>query len=340
MPPTRRHSRTTTPQVRRPRVAGLRRPNAASTTPQDVEPEALELDTQAVAEPEVDQYAPPVWREPEQAEDPVDEPVDKPVDELVDEVETAEPEIDEAQRETGIQHADQQSTQDELAILPVPPPKTAAKPTGKRRSAGAARPADLAEAEAEVGQDTDRSTPNWTLVWTVTLVVVAVLFAGLAVWFRGEANSRSEGADTNNQALTDTGEASKAVGQLRVAIEKSLTYNYTDLDSTARAVKENLSGKALCEYDKLFGQVQKLAPEQKLVLTTRVREIGITRLEGDHAQLLVFVDQTTTRADQNQTTASGAQFGINAERQDGKWRITAFDMLGQPLPNGQPAPQC
>jgi len=312
-------------------VAGLRRPSAASPTPQDVEPEETPVDE--TVDVRASRYTPPVWREPE--------PDAEPIEDLTEE-RPAEPEVEAAPDDkppapTGIQRAgEKKKPAKEDVIFPAPAPK----PTGKRRSSGSARPADLAEAEAEVGKDTDRASPNWTLVWTVTLIVVAVLLAGLAVWFRGEANSRSEGADVNNQALTDTARASEAVGQLRAAIEKSLTYNYTDLDSTAKAVKDNLSGRALCEYDKLFGQVQKLAPEQKLVLTTRVREIGLTRLEGDHAQLLVFVDQTTTRADQNQTTASGAQFDINAERQDGKWRITGFDMLGQPLPNGQPAPQC
>jgi Mce-associated membrane protein len=294
-------------------VAGLRRPGAASPAPPEVEPEETPVaePKEAVEDQRVSRHTPPVWREPEPIEESIADLTEQPAD-------LAEPE------------AEAEPDEEPVAV----------KPTGKRRSTGSARPADLAEAEAEVGQDTDRTSPNWTLVWTVSLIVAAVILAGLAVWFRGEANSRSEGADTNNQALTDTARASEAVGQLRAAIEKSLTYNYTDLDSTARAVKDNLSGKALCEYDKLFGQVQKLAPEQKLVLTTRVREIGLTRLEGDQAQLLVFVDQTTTRADQNQTTASGAQFAINAERQDGKWKITAFDMLGQPLPNGQPAPQC
>jgi Mce-associated membrane protein len=326
VPPTRRHPRTTPPPARRPRVAGLRRPSAAPG-PQEAEPaQTAETPSPTPDEPEATEElrpAPPVWHEPQ----PRAEPLDEPAEDL-----TAEPVRAPAVEEPAEPEPETPEPETAKTIFP--------RPTGKRRSSGVSRPDDLAEAEAGVRHGGDGTRTNWTLIGTVALIVVAVVLAGLAVWFRGEANSRSEGADTGNQALTDTARASEAIGQLRSAIEKSLTYNYTDLDSTARAVKDNLSGKALCEYDKLFGQVQKLAPEQKLVLTTRVREIGLTRLEGDHAQLLVFVDQTTTRADQNQTTASGAQFAINAERQDNRWKITAFDMLGQPLPNGQPAPQC
>ena len=177
-------------------------------------------------------------------------------------------------------------------------------------------------------------------MWSVALLVVAVILTGLAVWFRGEANSRSEGADTHNQALTDTARASEIMGQLRGAIEKTFSYNYTDLDSTANAVKDNLAGTALCEYDLLFAQIKKLAPEQKIVITARVRELGITRLEGNQATVLVFLDQTSTRADQNQTSGSGAQFAVKAELRDDQWKIIQFDMLGQPLSDGAPAPQC
>jgi Mce-associated membrane protein len=224
-----------------------------------------------------------------------------------------------------------------------PKPRPGPRPSGKRRATGSARPADLAGAETEVAekpQPRRAVTPQTTLTVAIGLAVLAVILAGLAVWFRGEANSRSDGADVNNKALIDAAASSEVSGQVQKAVESSFSYNYTDLDSTAKAVKDNLAGKALCQYDKLYGQVQKLAPEQKLVLTTRVVKVGITRLEADRASMLVFLDQTTTRADQNQTTASGAQIGVDAERQGGKWRITNINMLGQPLPNGQPAPQC
>jgi Mce-associated membrane protein len=329
VPPSRRHSRTTTPPVRRPRVAGLRRPNAAGSATtdhpefvDDVEiDEAQELeDTEVLDQSEAaESHSPPVWREPAELAPPaVDEPVTG----------TAAPDTVEEDAPAG----------EAVERKPTPRP---ARPTGKRRTLGATQPADLAEAEAQVSRtdaDPRRPLANPTLVRAIGLGVAVLILAALAIWFRGEANSQN--ADADNQALIDTARTSEVVGQVRDAIEKSLTYNYTDLESTAKAVQDNLAGKALCEYDQLFGQVRKLAPEQKLVLTTRVVQIGTTRLEGNRAELLVMVDQTTTRADQNQTAASGAQFAVRVERQGGKWKIIQFDMLGQPLPNGQALPQC
>ncbi|MBC6446382.1 hypothetical protein [Actinokineospora xionganensis] len=241
----------------------------------------------------------------------------------------------------GVDHG----TDEDAAQVPSP------RPAGKRRATGIRVPEDLAAAErGPAGDDdgVDERSPeevaaaarNRSINLAIVLAVVALVLAGLALWFRGEANSLTGGADGTNRALTDSAATSEVQGKLTVAIEKTLTYSFADLDATAKAVKEHLAGNAVCEYDKLFGQLKELAPAQKLVLTTKVRQIGVTRLDGDKADLLVFVDQSTTRTDQNQTTASGAQFGIRAEKLDGTWKITDFDMLDQPLPDGKPAPTC
>lgn len=317
-------------------MAGLRRPSTATgsattdhpelTQPEAEPTEVLDVQpTEVVEEPETG-YPPPVWHEPATRPEPEEPAEDTEVTDAV--AAPAEPETVE------------DPVVDTVGEKPAPRPS---RPSGKRRSVGSTQPADLTAAEAEVRDqdDEDELRPtNPTLVKAIVLGIAVLVLAALAIWFRGETNSRTEGADADNQALIDTARTSEVAGQVANAIEKSLSYNYTDLESTARAVQENLSGRALCEYDQLFGQVKKLAPEQKLVLSTRVRDKGVTRLEGDRAEVLVFVDQTTTRADQNQTTASGAQFAVRAERQGDKWKITDFDMLGQPLPNGQPLPSC
>ncbi|HET9142278.1 hypothetical protein [Actinophytocola sp.] len=324
MPPSRRQTRTT-PPTRRPRVAGLRRPDTQRPEPDLPPHEADEPQT----EPEV-----------------IDTEV---IDTEVTDTEVidtgAEPEpiapaggvIGAAAPAAGAKPSPGRVELDEER--PVP----AARPAGKRRSIGITQPGDLAEAEAEVAGTepgpAQRRRVN-PLALAIGLIVLALLLGGLAVWFRGEADRRVEAADTNNAALTDPGAAVEVTEKLRTAIERTFSFNYTDLDSTEKAVRENLAGKAACEYDQLFGEVRKLAPEQKIVVSAQVRDIGLIRLEGDKAQALVFLDQRSTRGDNNQAAVSGAQFTVNAERQDGQWKITGFDLLGQPLAGGKPAPQC
>ncbi|GAA3019390.1 hypothetical protein [Actinokineospora globicatena] len=229
-------------------------------------------------------------------------------------------------RTTGVLGADDQDDPEDIADDPV------SRPTGKRRATGTPL---VPEAPAPVAARATRSMDR-----VVVLLVFAVLFGGLALFFKGQHDSVTSQVDSGNTALVDAAATSEVTGRLTVAVERTLSYSYTDLDANAKAVKETLAGTATCEYDKLFGQVRKLAPEQKLVLTTKVRKIGVTRLDGDRADLLVFVDQSTTRADQAQTTASGAVFGVRAERLDGGWKITDFDMLDQALPGGQSTEGC
>jgi Mce-associated membrane protein len=343
VPPSRRHARTAQQPVRRPRVAGLRRPGADApkepTPPVWQEPEDTDDSTEAT------QVMAPVEAEDATEATQVIEPVE--TEEAPSEAEIAEPDLG-TDADTDTEAADPEAAEDTGESAGSTAESVRTRPAGKRRARGIVKPTDLKSAEDEAAapaprmvrtaEEQARARRNLFINRAIVFGVVALLFAGLALWFRGEVNSLS--GDDSNTALTDTAKTSEAIGQLRVAVEKTLSYNYTDLASTENAVREYVAGRAQCEYEQLFGQVKKLAPEQKLVLTTKVRDIGVSRLTGDSAQLIVFIDQTTTRTGQNQTTASGAQFGIRAERQDGRWKITQFDMLGQPLPNGQQPPQC
>lgn len=371
-PPSRRRPVTppTTP-VRRPKVAGLHRPGGSEHTEATNADQIDDLSTAQPTDPQPTEQTPktpstPIdWAgavPPERvgaARGSVDDEND---DETAGENPaggSAEP-VDETGGESAAEPVDEaRRVEDDVDVVSpavlgvdqddhVPSPR----PSGKRRATGIRVPQDLAAAERGSDDDDDDAVDerspeelavaarNRSINLAIALAVVALVFAGLALWFRGEANSLTGGADGTNHAITDSAGTSEVQGKLTVAIEKTLSYNFTALDETAKAVKENLAGNAVCEYDKLFGQLKELAPAQKLVLTTKVRQLGVTRLDGDKADLLVFVDQSTTRTDQNQTTASGAQFGIRAEKIDGAWKITDFDMLDQPLPDGKPAPSC
>ncbi|MGW5053307.1 hypothetical protein [Actinokineospora sp. NPDC004072] len=217
-------------------------------------------------------------------------------------------------------------------------------PTGKRRAGGRAAPADLAVAERSAGGPTRAKTsvdPGKRAVNTaIAVAVVALLLAAVGLYAKGQADRLSSGADRANAAFTDPAATAEVKTRISTALERALSYDYRDLDRTAAAVREVLAGRAVCEYEAMFGQLKELAPAQKLVHTTIVRELGVRSLSADRAEALVFIDQTSTRVDEAKTTASGAQLGVTAERVDGSWKITSFDTFNQPLPNGQPLPQC
>lgn len=334
MPPSRRRpppSSGQVPPVRRPRVAGLRNRPATSRTEDDPQRESMSgvLDIEDIEDTEDTE---PRAAEPE-----------APGETGTEAETTAEP-AGGADEEGADEEGADDPTGEELT---EPAPAPGRRPAGKRRATGAARPADLTEAEAGTrrhraagtrGEVTPRSRGGTQLSVAIVLAVVAVVLAGLAVWFRGESSDLTSG--DANSALTDSATTSEVLGQLKSAIEDTFSYNYTDLAATQKAVDATLTGKARCEYDQLFSQVKELAPKQKIIMATAVRDIALVRLDGDRAEALVFIDQSSTRVDVNNSVAGEAQFGVLAKRDGDHWKITEFNMFDQHLVNGQPAPKC
>jgi Mce-associated membrane protein len=148
----------------------------------------------------------------------------------------------------------------------------------------------------------------------LALILAAALLVGLGSFFLVKANSVDSAVDT--RGMTEVN------GQVKDAVEKIFSFSYDKVDAASSAARQVLAGTAIGEYDKLIAQVSAQAPSQKLVLATRVTSIGVKSLDGDHAELLVFLDQVATRVDTNKSSGSAAALSVKAERQNGIWKIT------------------
>ncbi|WP_372664296.1 hypothetical protein [Amycolatopsis kentuckyensis] len=162
--------------------------------------------------------------------------------------------------------------------------------------------------------------PRRRVPWVV--VALAVVMAGLAVWFTLEARS-TNAVVAHNTALSDVAGTAEAGKQISAALGTLFSYRYDDPAKNEQAAKDLLAGPALAQYDQLFGQVRKLAADQKLVVTSTAVASGVKLLDGDRAALLVFLDQTGTRGDGQRSTGA-AQLSVTAERVAGKWRVTGM----------------
>ncbi|MEU6127706.1 hypothetical protein ABZ805_00925, partial [Saccharopolyspora sp. NPDC047091] len=188
----------------------------------------------------------------------------------------------------------------------------------------AAAPSGTAEPTGEDGGETAEQTaeqtaerPGGTGLIAVLLAATVVL-AGLASWFGVEAY----GAFHGNRALADQATTSEVNGQITDGVEKIFSYDFADTGKTERAAKDLLVGRAIGEYEQLFTTVKQQAPIQKLVVTTTVKASSVNRLEGDRAEVLLFVDQNATRTDIGGEPSVGpAQVVISAERHGDQWKI-------------------
>ena len=154
------------------------------------------------------------------------------------------------------------------------------------------------------------------------LAAVAVVMAVLAGWFTLEARS-TNAVVAHNTALSDVAGTADAGKQISAALGTLFSYRYDDPGRNEQAAKELLTGPALAQYGQLFGEVRKLAADQKLVVTSTAVASGVKLLDGDRAALLVFLDQTGTRGDGQHSTGA-AQLSVTAERVGGKWRVTGM----------------
>lgn len=156
------------------------------------------------------------------------------------------------------------------------------------------------------------------------LVAVSVLLAGTGVAFTLAARSAADAPAAANHALTDVGATAEVTSAVTLALNRIFSYSYDRTDVTEQAAKDVLRGDALSTYDRLFAQVKEKAPAQKLVLTTRVTSSAVQEIRDGHARLLVFLDQSATRADNNSSSSAAAQLSVVAEREGNTWKITGL----------------
>jgi Mce-associated membrane protein len=181
-------------------------------------------------------------------------------------------------------------------------------------------PAEPTEAEVHPAEP----RPAW-LRLPALLLAAALVLTGAGAWFTLEARSASGNPAAANLALTDVGATADVTSAVTLAMNRIFSYSYDKTDVTEKAAAAVLRGSAKDSYDKLFAQVRQQAPEQKLVLTSRVSAIAVQELQNGHARLLVFLDQSAVRADNNATDSAAAQLSVTAEHTGDGWVVTELE---------------
>ena len=207
----------------------------------------------------------------------------------------------------------------DVALPDVAEPADATEPA--RVAAEPEAPA--AEPEPDDATKKSRRARN-PFVIAGALFGVALVLAGLAVWFKVEDNKLS--AATSNTALLDVARTSQVTQAATSAIETIFSYDYNNIAKTQYAANDLLINDGVkAKYNALMGEVERLAPQQKIVVTVKASRSAVMTLDGDRARVLVFVDQTATRTDQNQTSTGSAQLWVAMQYVGGKWKINDLD---------------
>jgi Mce-associated membrane protein len=180
-----------------------------------------------------------------------------------------------------------------------------------------------AQAQSSDGAEDGRAWMRDRRVWFLGSLGLSVVFGLIAVLF-GALSLGYLGGSQANEALTDQATTSEVNGQVTDAVNKVFSYDFANTKKTEDAAHQFLTGKAIQQYNDLFATVKQQAPQQKLVVTTTVKTSGVTRLQGDHAQVLLFVDQNATRTTTGENNVGPAQISVGAVKDGDQWKIDSI----------------
>nr|WP_098514858.1 hypothetical protein [Amycolatopsis sulphurea] len=237
-----------------------------------------------------------------------------------------------------------QETPEVDALTGAPPATPRPSPRRKQRDTGRAKPADVAEAEAQNRDQPaaepptpERAAANRTTAYAAVLLIVGLILAAAAVIFTVKYQEAQ--ASVGNVALLDAAKTAQVKDSVSQATEALFSYDYNNIKKTEDAADSLLANDEVkARYTALMGQVKKLAPQQKMVVTCKVSRAAVIRIDGDLARVMVFVDQTSTRADTKQTAAGTAQLHVDAQWEGSTWKITDLDTYKAAPAPGASAP--
>jgi Mce-associated membrane protein len=179
--------------------------------------------------------------------------------------------------------------------------------------------------EPEAIADATRPGTRWRRVLPVVFGTATVVLGALGVWAAVAAHDlRANSGDTNG-AMVDASATRTVSRDVTSAVNTIFSYSYADTARTRAAAQRLLTGAAIRQYNQLFALVEQEAPKEKLVVTTRVTNIGVELLAQGKARLLVFANQQDTMTGTGKSSYGGAMFAVTAVSSGGSWKIENID---------------
>lgn len=198
----------------------------------------------------------------------------------------------------------------------------------------ASDPADAGDADDAGAADADGTPRRRSLLSAPTtrrgtglLLAVTVLLVAAAAFFGAEWYRTTFTGSAANTALSDVGTTTQVSEQVGEAITKVYSFDYARLQQAEDDARAVITPGFQPEFDKIFGSVKDLAPQQKAVVTATIPKLAVASIDGDRATVYAFVNQVIRRqADGGapQEGAAAARLRVDAQFVDGRWKISAM----------------
>lgn len=198
-------------------------------------------------------------------------------------------------------------------------PETNAAESGAAEPESGAAETETADVSNVAGTATPRSPRSVRSMAGVILLVTAfIASAGLAGWlyfyqYRPDQQTNAAAAKV----------ALDAASSGTVAL---LSYAPDSLDQDFAAAKARLTGDFLAYYTQFTEQIVTPAAREKSVKTEAVVvRAAVSTIQPDSAQVLVFINQTTTSKENPDGAFAASSVKVGLEKVDGAWLIASFD---------------
>ena len=144
---------------------------------------------------------------------------------------------------------------------------------------------------------------------------------------------QSEAQLTSGSKVTDIEEpAMAAQAAARTAVVPVLSYDYRTLAAGQRSADSHLTDAYRKKYDAIFDKTIKApAASTQTVVTAKVVDAGVVRVDADRVQVLVFVDRTRVNKTSTTPTPFQDQVTVTMEHVGGRWLVD--DMVTNQIPD-------
>jgi hypothetical protein len=151
-------------------------------------------------------------------------------------------------------------------------------------------------------------------------IALAVLFAALAIFLAFVATSLRGQLDDERDVRADVEDVA---GRFSEAL---LTYKFGDLDTTKDHVLGLSTGEFATEYEAAFPGLASLITQSQSSATATVKDVFVSRIEGDRATAITVVDAVGTGAG-GPRTQPDSYVRLDLVRTSGGWKVDGVTSL-------------
>jgi Mce-associated membrane protein len=159
-----------------------------------------------------------------------------------------------------------------------------------------------------------RGRPSGLVLVLVVVLVLSLATAGLG-WNKARQDDK---VDAARRSVTTIAQA--------YAINLT-TYDYATLDRDFARVLDNSTGSFKTQYTQASQTLRDLIAKFKAKATGKVLETAVTSVDGGHAQVLLFVDQTVVNANTKEPRIDRSRMKMGLEKQGRRWLISSLDLV-------------